>query len=131
MILWIVGISGALHLLVFARPDVAHLLWLCPDAVLRGDVWRVVTFLFAPSGPVTGYGLLWTASGLWFLHTMGSALEGQWGSFRFDLFFSLGALGTLAVGFVLGPSSGRYVPERLLLAFAADFPDFVVARLIL
>ncbi|OLD07882.1 MAG: hypothetical protein AUI90_08810 [Deltaproteobacteria bacterium 13_1_40CM_3_69_14] len=103
IILWIVGISGALHLLVFARPDVAHLLWLYPDAVLRGEVWRVVTFLFAPTGPVTGYGLLWTAIGLWFLHTMGSALEAQWGSFRFDLFFFLGALGTLAVGFALGP----------------------------
>src|SRR5256885_6920865 len=131
MILWIVGISGALHLLVFARPDVAHLLWLYPDAVLRGEVWRVVTFLFAPTGPVTGYGRLWTAIGLWFLHTMGSALEAQWGSFRFDLFFFLGALGTLAVGFVLGPVSGRYVAEALLLAFAAEFPDFEVLLLIL
>ena len=131
MILWIVGISGALHLLVFARPDVAHLLWLYPDAVLRGEVWRVVTFLFAPTGPVTGYGLLWTAIGLWFLHTMGSALEAQWGSFRFDLFFFLGALGTLAVGFALGPVSGRYVAEALLLAFAAEFPDFEVLLLIL
>ena len=119
IILWIVGISGALHLLVFARPDLAQLLWLHPDAVLRGEVWRVVTFLFAPTGPVTGYGLLWTAIGLWFLHTMGSALEAQWGSFRFDLFFFLGALGTLAVGFAIGPVSGRYVAEALLLSYAA------------
>ena len=131
IILWIVGISGALHLLVFARPDMAQLLWLYPDAVLRGEVWRVVTFLFAPTGPVTGYGLLWTAIGLWFLHTMGSALEAQWGSFRFDLFFFLGALGTLAVGFAIGPVSGRYVAEALLLAFAAEFPDFEVLLLIL
>jgi hypothetical protein len=98
MILWIVGISGALHLLVFARPDAAPLLWLDPDAVLRGEVWRVVTFLFAPTGPVTGTGLLWTALGLWF---------------------------------IVGPVSGRYVAEALLLAFAVEFPDYEVLLLIL
>jgi hypothetical protein len=131
MILWIVGISGALHLLVFARADAAPLLWLDPDAVLRGEVWRVVTFLFAPTGPVTGTGLLWTALGLWFLHTIGTALEAQWGSFRFDVFFLLGALATLAVGFIVGPVSGRYVAEALLLAFAVEFPDYEVLLLIL
>jgi membrane associated rhomboid family serine protease len=131
IILWIVGISGALHLLVFARPDIAHLLWLDPDAVLRGEVWRVLTFLFAPTGPVTTSGLLWTMLGLWFLHTMGSALEAQWGSFRFDLFFFIGALATLAAGFVVGPVSGRYVAEALLLAFAVEFPEYEVLLLIL
>ncbi len=131
IILWIVGLSGVLHLLVFARPEAANLLWLDPDAVMRGEVWRVLTFLFAPTGPVTGTGLLWTFLGLWFLHTMGSALEAQWGSFRFDLFFLLGALGTLAVGFIIGPVTGRYVAEALLLAFAVEFPDYEVLLLIL
>ncbi len=131
IILWIVGISGALHLLVFARPEAVRLLWLDPDAVLQGEVWRVFTFLFAPTGPVTGYGLLWVALGLWFLHTMGTALEAQWGSFRFDLFVLLGALGTLAVGFAFGPVTGRYVAEALLLAFAAEFPDYEVLLLVL
>jgi len=131
IILWMVGLSGALHILVFARPDVAHLLWLDPAAVLQGEVWRVVTFLFAPTGPVSGTGLLWVALGLWFLHTMGSALEAQWGSFRFALFVFLGALGTLAVGFLVGPVTGRYVAEALLLAFAAEFPEYEVLLLVL
>ena len=131
IILWVVGISGALHLLVFARPEIAHLLWLDPAAVMRGEVWRIVTFLFAPVGPVTGSGLLWTALGLWFLHTMGTALEAQWGSFRFDMFFFLGALATLGVSFVVGPASGRFVAEALLLAFAVEFPEYEVLLLIL
>jgi len=131
IILWAVGISGALHLLVFARPEIAHLLWLDPDAVMSGEVWRVLTFLFAPTGPVTGTGLLWTAFGLWFLHTMGTALEAQWGSFRFDLFLFVGAAATLAVCFVIGPVTGRHVGAALLLAFAAEFPDFEVLLLIL
>ena len=131
IILWIVGISGALHLLVFARPQTLYLLWLDPEAVLRGEAWRVITFLFAPTGPVTGMGLVWTILGLWFLHTMGSALEAQWGSFRFDVFFLLGALGTLAVGFLFGPVSGTFVAEALLIAFAIEFPDYEVLLLIL
>jgi hypothetical protein len=131
IILWIVGISGALHLLVFARPDAAQLLWLDPQAVLDGEVWRVFTFLFAPTGRVTPTSLLWIVLGLWFLHTMGTALEAQWGSFRFDLYFFVGALATLAVGFLVGPVTGRYVAEALLLAFAVEFPEYEVLLIVL
>ena len=126
-----VGISGALHLLVFARPDVAHLLWLDPAAVLRGEIWRVVTFLFAPTGPLSVGDLIWVMLGLWFIHTMGTALEAQWGSFRFDLFVLLGALGTLLAGFLFGPVTGTFVAEALLLAFAIEFPDYQVLLIVL
>src|SRR5690349_8316014 len=91
IILWIVGISGVLHLLVFARPEALRLLYLDPSAVMRGEVWRVFTFLFAPVQPLSLYSLIWIGFGLWFLHTMGTALEAQWGAFRFDLFFFTGA----------------------------------------
>ena len=89
IILWLVALSGILHLIVFAKPEAVSFLWLDPDAVLRGEIWRAFTFLFAPAGPMTTTGLFWTALGLWFLHTMGSALEAQWGSFRFDVYFFL------------------------------------------
>ena len=131
IILWMVGISGVLHLLAFARPDVAHLLWLDPAAVRQGEIWRVFTFLFAPTGRVTTTSLLWTGLWLWFLHTIGTSLEAQWGSFRFDLFVLLGALGTLAVGFALGPVTGQYVAEALLIAFAIEFPDYEILLLVL
>ncbi|HET7785607.1 MAG TPA: rhomboid family intramembrane serine protease [Myxococcales bacterium] len=131
IILWIVGISGALHLLVFARPQAVSLLWLDADAVLRGEVWRVLTFLFAPAGPLDLWGVIWAGFWLLFLYTIGTSLEAQWGSFRFDLFFFAGALGTLAVGFLLGPVSGWFIGEAMLLAFAVEFPDYEVLLLIL
>ena len=131
IILWVVAITGALHLLVFARPDIAHLLWLDPDAVLRGEFWRAFTFLFAPTGPVDTMGLVWTGLYLWFLHTMGTALEAQWGALRFDLFFFLGALGTLGVGFLVGPVTGTWVATSLLLAFAVEFPEYEVLLILL
>ena len=131
IILWLVALSGVLHLIVFAKPEAVSFLWLDPDAVLRGEIWRAFTFLFAPAGPMTTTGLFWTALGLWFLHTMGSALEAQWGSFRFDLYFFLGALATLAIAFVVGPVTGRWVATSLLLAFAVEFPEYEVLLLIL
>jgi len=131
IILWIVALSGILHLLVFARPDLAQSLWLDPQAVLQGELWRAFTFLFAPTGPVSTSSLLWTGLYLWLLHTMGSSLEAQWGAFRFDLFFFLGAAGTLLIAFVVGPVPGRWVGTALFLAFAVEFPDFEILLLIL
>ena len=131
LIRWIVGLSGALHLIVFARPDLAPWLWLEPEAVLHGEVWRAVTFLFAPTGPVSMTGLFWTALYLWFLNTMGTSLEAQWGALRFDLYFLLGAAGTLAAGFLVGPVTGQWVATALLLAFAVEFPDFEVLIIVL
>jgi len=129
--LWIVGISGALHLLVFARPDVLRLISLNPRAVLSGEVWRVFTFLFAPVGPLDMWGLIFTGFWLLLLYTMGTSLEAQWGSLRFDLFFFTGALGTVAIGFLFGPVTGKYVAEALLLAFAVEFPDYEILLFIL
>jgi hypothetical protein len=131
IILIVVGLSGAMHLLVFARPDVLPLLWLNPIAVLQGEFWRAFTFLFAPVAPVTLTGLIWTAFGLWLLHTMGTSLEQQWGSFRFDLFCFAGALATFGIAFVVGPVSGQWLATALFLAFAAEFPDFEILLLIL
>ena len=131
IILWLVALSGVLHLLVFAKPEAVTYLWLDPNAVLRGEIWRAFTFLFAPTGPISTTGLFWTALGLWFLHTMGTALEAQWGSFRFDLYFFLAAIGTLAIAFVVGPVSGKWVATSLLLAFAVEFPEYEVLLIIL
>jgi hypothetical protein len=131
IILWVVGLSGVLRLLVFARPELAQLLWLDPEAVLQGEFWRAFTFLFAPSGPVSTSGLFWAALYLWFLHTMGTSLEAQWGAFRFDLFFFLGAVGTLLIAFVVGPVQGTWVSTALLLAFAVEFPEYEILLLIL
>jgi hypothetical protein len=131
VILWVVGLSGAMHLLVFARPEVLPLLWLSPQAVLQGEFWRAFTFLFAPVAPVSLTGLIWTAFGLWLLHTMGTALEAQWGSLRFDLFCFAGAIATFGIAFLVGPVSGTWLATALFLAFAAEFPDFEILLLIL
>src|ERR1700754_987389 len=126
LIFWVVGLAGAINLLVFVAPDVLPLLWLDPNAVLRGEVWRALTFLFAPVQRVDLWGLIWTGFGLWLLHTMGTALEHQWGALRFDLFLFAGALATLGIAFGVGPVTGTWLAAALFLAFAAEFPDYEI-----
>jgi hypothetical protein len=136
VILWVVGLSGLLRLLVFAKPEALSFLLLDPDSVRHGEVWRVVTFLFAPAGPVDGMSLIWTGFGLWLLHTMGSSLEHQWGALRFDLFLLVGGLLTLAAGLLVGAPyswsmNGDWLATAVLVAFALEFPDFEVLLIIL
>jgi hypothetical protein len=127
LILFIVGLTGILLLVAFAKPELLPLFWLDPAAVMRGEVWRVVTFLFAASVPITSlFGLVWAFLGVWLIYTMGTSLEAQWGALRFDLFFLLGGLGTLAVGFLLGPVTGTWLAAAMFLAFAAEFPEFQI-----
>jgi hypothetical protein len=127
LIFFIVGLTGILHVVAFAKPELVPLFWLDTAAVMRGEVWRVVTFLFAADAPITSmYSLLWWFLGLWFVYTMGSALEAQWGALRFDLFFLIGGLGTLAAGFLFGRVTGVWLASAMLMAFAAEFPDFQI-----
>ena len=55
--------------------------------LLRGQVWRLVTFLFLPpsSSP------LWILFNLYFYCLLGRGLEQQWGVFRFNPVFTCAA----------------------------------------
>jgi hypothetical protein len=95
---------------------------LLPLAVKAGEAWRLVTFLFLPpnSHPV------FIAFAWYMFWLMGSALEGYWGEFRFNLYLLLGWALTVAVAW---PFPGNYTTNVFLagsvfLAFAFLNPDF-------
>jgi hypothetical protein len=95
---------------------------LLPLAVRSGEVWRLVTFLFLPpnSNPV------FIAFAWYMFWLMGSALEGYWGEFRFNLYLLLGWALTVAAAW---PFPGSYTTNVFLagsvfLAFAFLNPDF-------
>ena len=64
--------------------------YLCLDvpAILRGQVWRVVTFIIQP--PQTSY--LFMVFALYLYYMLGKSLEQTWGAFRFNLYFFAGML---------------------------------------
>lgn len=95
-------------------------LYLDMDLVARGEVWRLITFIFMPpaSSP------LWILFNLYFYCLIGNALENQWGSFKFNLFYLCGMLGAILSALFTGYATNSFLNLSLFFAFAAIYPDF-------
>ncbi|MGN0185465.1 MAG: rhomboid family intramembrane serine protease [Aristaeellaceae bacterium] len=91
-------------------------------AILRGQLWRLVTFLFLPPDS----SIVWILFSLYFYWMIGSALENQWGSFRFNMYYLFGMLGTIVSGMITGYATNSYLNLSLFLGFALLYPDFQV-----
>lgn len=100
-------------------------------ALLRGEVWRLVTFVFVPaySSP---FSLLIS---LYFYYWIGSTLERQWGTAKFNLYYFSGmlltVLGTILASVITGNNfinaeGTPYVNLSMFFAFAMLFPDTTV-----
>ncbi|MDO4169230.1 MAG: hypothetical protein Q4D45_04940 [Lachnospiraceae bacterium] len=130
---YIVGcyIIGAVINLI--DPDMYYsFLSLNPGMILQGQVWRVVTFLFAPIVNMRSIiGILFVAFVLMFYYYICSSLEQAWGSFRFNMYMLTGILGTIIGSFIVyavAPSpyimmDTYYLQLTLFLAYACLFPD--------
>ncbi len=95
---------------------------LIPSSVVAGEWWRLITFLFIP--PLTNPIFAFFA---WYLfYLMGTALEGHWGAFRYNLFLLIGYLVTVAVSFLFPyyPATNIFIGGSVFLAFAYLYPDF-------
>lgn len=96
------------------------------SAILRGQVWRIVTFIIQP--PDTS--LLFVLLTLYLYYFIGRELEYAWGSFRFNLYFLMGVIfhviAAMITYFVLGislPMDTFYLNMSLFFAFAAIYPN--------
>ena len=92
------------------------------NKVLAGEVWRVLTFVFIPESD----SVLFLLFSLYFFWFMGSLIEKEWGAFRFNLFYLVGYLGSLASGFITGYATSYYLNLTLFLAFAILNPNVQV-----
>ena len=91
-------------------------------AILRGQVWRLITFIFVPSSGQPIYLFL----ALYFYWWVGNALENEWGAFKFNVFYLCGVLGSVAFGFITGYATAEYLNMSLFLAFAILYPEHQV-----
>ena len=87
--------------------------------VLRGQVWRLVTFIFVPPSTNT----LWLLVSLYFYYMMGQMLEYNWGGFKLNVYYLCGILGTILAMLLSGMGSNVYLNLSLFLAFATLSPD--------
>lgn len=87
--------------------------------ILRGQVWRLVTFIFLPPNS----SVIWIVFSLYFYCLMGNALESAWGTFRFNLFYLCGIAGSILAGLATGYGVNHFLNMSLFFAYAAVFPD--------
>ncbi len=92
------------------------------EKIFSGEVWRVLTFLFVPPDQR----IIFIIFSLYFYWMIGTALERQWGSFRFDVFYLTGTLCALAGGFLTGYATNYYLNMSMFFAFALLFPELQV-----
>lgn len=90
------------------------------QAILHGQVWRLLTFIFIPA---SSSNLFFFAITLYFYYFIGTALEREWGSNKFTIFYFFGVLLNILVGFVVGGASMYYVNMSMFFAFATLYPD--------
>lgn len=98
-------------------------LYFSPELILQGEVWRVLTFLFIPPSD----SVIWILFALYFYYMIGGSLEQQWGTPKFNLYYVIGALGTIVASLLTGSiGTPTYLNLSLFLAFAHLFPNFQV-----
>lgn len=120
---YLVGIQAFVFAVVTVKPEALGMLTLDAHLVMQGQVHRLLTWLFIP----VSMSPIWVLFALYWLYTMGTSLESEWGSFRFQLYWGLGALLTLVTGFATETSvDNAYLLMSLFLAFATLWPDYEI-----
>ena len=113
-----------------------YLVWLTlePAYILKGQIWRLVTWVLVPPSRQ----LLTVVIMMLLYYQLGTALERTWGTFRYNVYIFSGILFTILGAFLLalllgtdkigygGYFSTYYINLSIFLAFAASYPEMQV-----
>lgn len=125
-------------------PDIVNYLTLNPYLILRGQIWRLITWILIPPP----HGGIFVIFMLMFYYSIGNALERTWGAFQYNVYLFSGMLFTIIGSFVsmaviylfygdvISAGGAKYVFDfgarffstyyvnmSIFLAFAATFPN--------
>lgn len=125
--------------IIYFMPNLIGWLTLEPALILRGQIWRIISWVLIPptTNPIS---LLFLVL---LYYSLGTALERTWGSFRYNVYVFSGILFTVIAVFILygvffalygaevslssiGLVSTNYITMSIFLAFAAIYPDMEV-----
>ena len=127
LMFYIIGLNLLGFVLATASPQFFYnYLILDAEAILHGQIWRIVTFLLTPSGTslfsLVIFCLLY--------YSIGNALESVWGSFRFNLYYFTGVLLHVLVAIIIYLITNQsiilstsYLNLSLFLAYGVEFPE--------
>ncbi|MFK7909065.1 MAG: hypothetical protein AB8F34_00530 [Akkermansiaceae bacterium] len=122
------------YLLSAVSPNMGMLIDFDFKRIIAGEVWRVVTFVFATHAVgFSPIGLLFCFFGMMLTFIFSDGLESQWGVFRTNLYVFAGYFLALIGAFMLGwlfdykPTlPGIYIGMSVMFAFATYNPRFTL-----
>jgi membrane associated rhomboid family serine protease len=105
---------------------------LVPELVLRGEYWRLITFLALP----LSLSPIWIFFTLWFMYFVVTAIERYWGAFKTTFYVLVSIVWTILFSFAFNFPilQVKEFESTLFLAAAALYPEmevqlFMVIRL--
>ena len=115
--------QGLVYILMFVWPSLGNTLYasivLTRSALMRGQIWRLITFVFAPptSSPI------FALFALYFYYMIGTTLEHRWGKVKFNLYYGVGMICAWIACLLTGYATNTYLNLSLFFAFAAMLPN--------
>ena len=138
LMLYVAAASAAAYLLMLMDTTgmLDYYLRFMPGEILRGEVWRIFTWLILP---INGQ-FIFVAISLYFYYFIGSTLESAWGAGKFTIFYlsgvvvsivtatimyyALGAAGQPRQGFETAMSlNPAFLNLSMFFAYAVLFPE--------
>lgn len=127
------------YVLMVVSPTTFNYLTLEPGLILRGQAWRLITWIVIPPSSLDFFTIIM----LFFYYSIGTNLERAWGNFRYNVFIFGGIIFTIIGSFVAyavalanapegavlgvgGAFSTYYICLSMFLGFAATYPDMRV-----
>lgn len=140
------------YVFMLVNPNILYFLYLNPHLIMRGQIWRLFTWILIPPGSFDFFTLIM----LYFYYSIGNNLEHTWGAFRYNAYLISGMLFTIIGSFLLlgyfyvvqsdavrmlgsgnlfdmvngyryfGGFSTYYINMSIFLAYAMTFPNMQV-----
>ena len=141
---YIIGCYVLGYFLAMFAPGVLDMLSLDMSMVMKGQIWRLVTWVIYPPSSVGGTGnlVMFLLAIFFFYYPIGTSLERTWGTFRYTLYIFSGVLFTVIAAVLLHVFTGGYVVMNgiayslggnifttyyislsIFLAYAVTYPD--------
>lgn len=106
--------------------NVEVFLSLNPKRIIENlELWRIITFIFIPET----YSIIWILFSVYLIYMLGATLERYWGTFKLNVYYLVGILGSIIGSFITylfaggGSMTGYYLNMSLFLAYATLFPE--------
>ncbi|MBE5964628.1 MAG: hypothetical protein IKL73_01475 [Lachnospiraceae bacterium] len=123
---YIIAMYAVGYVILLIAPEAMNYLTLDMSMVLKGQVWRLFTFLMYPPAS-SAFFIIFT---LYLYYMLGTVLERIWGPFKFNVYFFMGVIFHILIalfmylvfGIVIEMTT-YYLNMSIFFAYATTFPD--------